>query len=138
MMNMSSGLTSVTGTVTSSPVEYAVTTISGTQNGAGTTTLGTVGANKIWRIIGISLSSGIDETSTTGDYMAIVQLNGVTALSNAYRISTASGRFMGEASSISFQPTCCPKLTAGQTVTLVQDTTFLYSVASVFYVEESV
>jgi len=139
-MNLSTGFPTlnVTGNVTATSTEYTVLNAGAVSGSSGSTTLGTVPANRRWRIIGLAVSSGIDEESTTGDYGCIINLNGVQALGVSFRVSTATARQAAAANSVTFLPTCCPILTAGQTVTMVNGTAAQYSSGTVYYVEEVV
>jgi hypothetical protein len=82
-MTYNSGLTSVTGSVTSVPVTRVVSKVSGTAN-SGATTLGTVGATKTWYVIGVSLNSAYSATASTSD-------NNVTANGVAIALTTHNG-----------------------------------------------
>jgi len=112
--SLSSGLTSVTGTVTSTETKINLTTLSASRSAAGTTILGTVPANKVWRIIAVSV--GLQTPTTTGDYFASVQLNGSLDLCYTVTRGLATYGCGGVANSQTWSYYACPVLTAGQTL----------------------
>lgn len=124
-MSYNSGLTNVTGTVTSTAQNYTPTLIEGNANNS-SVTLGTVGSGKKWRIISLALSTN----ATTGS-TGYINLNGVTALECYPPTNQASNN------SITFDKTQAPLLTAGQTV-VVTAAANCAAAAQVVYIEESV
>lgn len=129
---MQSGQTSVTGNVSAVPVKVTGTVIAARRTTAGTSTIGTVGASKVWRILSIEISSAARPSAATSN--PNVLLNSVVALSlNSLGTATASGGF---ANSVAWEYGACPVLTAGQTVQLVTDQADICD-ASVVYVEEA-
>lgn len=128
-----SGLTDVTGTVQTTAATTAITHfIYAQQAGAGTQTLGTVGAGKRWLIISIDLSVGTAGGNGANGY---VTLNGEKA-AYCYPQSSVGSSFVEHANLV-FSPSACPILTAGQTVQLVSAAA-ITSNACVGYIEESV
>ena len=128
-----SGLTDVTGTVQTSAATTAITHfIYAQQAGAGTSTLGTVGAGKRWLIISMDLSVGTAGGNGANGYLS---LNGEKA-AYCYPQSSVGSSFV-EHSCLVFNPAACPILAAGQTVTLTSAAA-ITSNACVGYIEESV
>lgn len=122
----SSGLTSVTGSVTSAAAEYAVVCLDDTRNSAGTTVMGTVPANRKWYIIGAQASAFTTNAAGTA---GSIQLNGVQVVSIAVFLNNSA------ASSLTWPMLQCPTLTAGQTVDLVAAGASLTIAGTVQYVE---
>jgi hypothetical protein len=108
-----SGLTSVTGTVTSTETIRTVSWLSAEQSGAGSATIGTVGAGKKWRILSVQLGGGAPAASTS----AGIQLNGVYALRHYHNNQAATT--MSLSNSITWAYSAAPQLAAGQTAVLV-------------------
>jgi hypothetical protein len=109
------------------------TLIYGTATGAAaSTTLGTVPAGKVWRIIAMNLS-GL-EVSTSGNTAQLL-LNDVQALTVAL-MGTATTNNTGTAS-LNFSYTDCPVLSVGQTVKVTSNAANAVSHANVYYYEES-
>ena len=131
-MGFDSGLTSITGTVTATPHKNSATIITGVGNNQ-TTTLGTVGAGKVWRVIGLSLSTMI---GSAGVAQIDLNLNGLSVLNDRGTYDNATTQRGGNVA-ISFDYGACPVLTAGQKITLVVPAS-CYASASAIYVEENV
>lgn len=129
-INIGTGVTTITGDVNLEPVIKTVTCISGTQTNSGTTTLGTVGAGKVWNIIGASIGAeggnNPGQCSLKGNNIAILS-------AYAYSATNYGLIFLSQ----SWQYGTCPKLTAGQTITLVCTNLNGLCDAQVQYIEES-
>lgn len=104
------------------------TVVSGIQSGVGTTTLGTVGANKKWYIIGYMVSHNYSVGAGRGE----IELNGIPIFTHY-----CNGTYDDIAVTANFNLEACPVLTATQTLTLVVTTNGGLE-ASVVYVEVSV
>jgi len=102
----------------------ALTSVVGNQSGAGTATMGTVGASKIWYII--SFTHHLSYATAGGESQ--IRFNGV-AHSNLY-VGVADHNI---AIAQRWGIESCPKLTAGQTITLVNSNSGAR--ASVQYIE---
>jgi hypothetical protein len=131
-MSFSSGLTSITGSVTSIASKVSATVLGGA--GAvlpnGTTTLGTVPANKVWRVLSVFLQNTV--TGAVSPTYSI-RLNNVIAIGIGQNlIATIGSAPMG---SVTWDYAACPVLAAAQTVTLVGDADGR-GAYSVVYVEE--
>jgi len=124
------GTVNVTGSVTSTVTKYTGTIITGTKVGVGNTTIGTVGAGKTWRIIGVHLESGLGASSA----VVGLALNGIEVLSFNIQ-NTAATMNANPSSSLNFDYGACPVLTTGQTVVIV-NTSSSNTVANCIYVEE--
>lgn len=98
------------------------------QSGAGTTTLGTVGAGKRWLIIGWTCN----HSYAVGGGRSQLRLNGVN-----YSSKYTSGTYDNETIPQNFSKEACPILTATQNIQLVVTTNGALE-ASVYYIEESV
>ena len=132
--NVASGKTSVTGTVTSTSLKSVVVPIAGSQyNTTGTVTLGTVGAGKVWRIVGAALQVAF---MTTNDTTVRIQANAQDiclirgAQSSATTQQTVSTTFTGSYAD-------AVPIAATQTVTLISGGGNVASAAVVFYIEET-
>lgn len=129
-VGVSSGNTSITGSVTSTPNKFTVTPLQATVTSA-TTDIATVGAGKVWRIVGFILTSSAGST-LDGGYLKFNAVNVCKAyiqLASAVGIATIS-------QSMNFDYSACPVLTAGQVINVVSPGGMSQSV-SIFYVEES-
>jgi hypothetical protein len=132
--NVSSGLTSVTGSVnvtnnlSGSPSNIVQSKV---YSGGSTTmqTLGTVPAGKIWYVIGWTVSNG----NYTADYNTSVILNGVTVWSTYHRgiAATLGGT---TAYNVMLPFTCAYPLAAGQTMQFSPGAIVVTS-CTIFYVE---
>lgn len=131
------GMTLSSGNVTANVVSNAANFVSviplfASRTSAGTTTMGTVPANKRWRITSAMMMVSI---SGAAQLLAYLKANGVEicgCLCNATATANNSNSV-----SIVWDLTACPTITAGQTLTLVTDNT-QYGQAYVTYYEESV
>lgn len=126
----STGLTSVTGNVSSVPEEVSVTLVSGTRAAAGTTTIATVGANKKWYILGVNMSAVYGAGGTIK-----LQLNGNDIMVLDGSMNTA---IQNLANAQSWNYKQCPTLAATQTITLVLSANSTEGYACIQYVEVSV
>lgn len=132
VMNLNTGLTSVTGSVSVSSTQEkkTATCLNTDRSSSGTTTMGTVGANKVWRV----LSANSSVTSTGARAESQILLNGI-------EITTAISAISGQAAdSVTWNYYACPVLTAGQTIQYVLGLNggTGYGYGSVSYVEEDV
>jgi hypothetical protein len=109
--NSSSGVTSVTGNVTAVPAKSTVLVWQGVPDNA-TTTMGTVGAGKVWRIVGFSQNS--DSRAATSSIATILLNDVVFFAARITAIATYGGG--ANASSVTFSYDAAPVLTVGQTV----------------------
>lgn len=107
------------------------TVVRAQQAGAGTQTLGTVPANKVWKIITSSLSSSV---SGAVGVVTTALLNDVVY--DALYPQGTAGAGMCEHSNINWSYSCCPVLTAGQTIKLTNNAGNTGNL-SVSYVEEA-
>lgn len=98
------------------------------------TTIGTVGAGKIWRIIYAQLSQSIDDAAVTSA-LSQLNLNGVALINLEYQ-SVATYGLGSVTSQVRFDYECCPVLTAGQTITQTATINEAWG-ASIGYVEEN-
>lgn len=87
-----------------------LTTVSGVQSGAGTTTLGTVGAGKIWYIIRYQVAHNYAVGAGRGE---------LELATIPYFTHYCNGTYDDVSQSENFSLEACPKLTAGQTITLI-------------------
>jgi len=107
-----------------------VTVLWNEKNGSGSTTLGTVGASKVWKIISIQMSV----QSTSGSSAGYLSLNGVkTAVLNVDQASGTSCQTIF----LSWDYSACPVVSATQTATITSSSN-TYVQASITYIEESV
>ena len=127
------GRTSVTGNVTAVASKTSATIVSATQAGSGSTTLGTVGAGKVWRVIGVALS-GNSAGVNNGTATAVLKLNNAEVL--GVTIMGTSTIYNTNSNAMNFDYGACPVLTAGQTI-VVTCSQATYAHASAIYVEES-
>jgi len=121
--NINSGLVSISGNITFDTV--ALTPLFASRVSAGTTTLGTVPAGKVWRIYSAAMSSS--GATTTGTTKLFAHTNEILN----YNFVGGSLSF---ANSVNFSPHYV-KISAGQTITLVTSANNNYSDATVFYEE---
>jgi hypothetical protein len=122
-----------TGSDTVTLQKKTATLLSSAVNLAATTTMGTVPANKVWRILSASMSMAIQDAAVQQRNQIL--LNSVVALSlDAKGIASPYG---GVANSVTWSYEACPVLTAGQTVQHVLSHDENAS-AQVTYVEEAV
>jgi len=117
-----------TGGITAEPTNKTTVLLSGTRSTSGTTTLGTVPASKVWRIVSANLSTGLPGAASKVQ----LQFNGVDALTIDLTFQTTT--LGGGTANQSWDYSCCPTITAGQTVTLVNSLN-VASTASIVYVE---
>lgn len=129
-MSYHSGSSIINGSV-EMVTEQVLATISGTANNA-TTTLGTVPANKRWRIVSARLQGLV---GTTGGSQQVLAHTRVLLWSN---LGGATVQTTVPPQSIKWDWNIQPIITAGQTVTLVCTGANNYGWAVVDYVEESV
>ena len=129
-MGFSSGLTSVTGNVTSVATTRTTSFITGSASST-TTTLGTVGAGKRWVLISLSVSANASSAVTATSTLLLNDVAKLTAIcvsnANAAPVSNERIDLTYETGTI---------LTAGQTVKVTGATSL--AGATVVYVEESV
>jgi len=100
-----------------------------------TITMGTVPANKIWRIVYVSINalgwgsafSATPLVTIGGDVVARIATSGLASDISPFASQVAQ-----------FEYSCCPVLTAGETVTTTSNSTVPYVFTIVGYVEESV
>lgn len=111
--NVQTGLTSVTGTVEALPSRNTVVIATQTRSSAGTTTIGTVPANKVWRIIYMQVCMTVTGSSTNASQ---ILLNGVIAME--VRPTGTTGSYGGLSEAATFDFGACPVLTAGQLAVL--------------------
>jgi len=128
--SISVGTTTVSGTVnavgTFTPSKNTVIGAVGFKAGAGSTTIGTVPAGKIWRIVGLTISG---THATTG--LCSIDLNGVVTLQGV----NANGGGLGLSVSLSYSDAYV--LTAGQIARTTADASGTVT-GSIAYIEESV
>lgn len=130
-MTYQSGRTSVSGNVTAVPNKVTATVVTLTQNGAGgPTTIGTVGAGKVWRI----LSVGISHRATNTSGYTKITLNGVDFL--YLTLNAGATTFNQDSQNVSWDYGACPVLAATQTVTITVSGN-INAQAFVSYVEEA-
>lgn len=136
-VGVQSGSVNVNGTVT------AVGTFTPTKNTAAfamgaaanqTTTIGTVPASKVWRIIGVALSLDV---SVNSGQTAILNLAGSPILELRGVADAASAAGGAGGYSMAFDYTACPVLTAGQTATVVSNHANAFAYGTIVYVEEA-
>lgn len=132
---MSSGNTSITGNVDATFTYTAgvktINLLAATRNTTGTSTLGTVPANKKWSILSIALSADISGGSA--EKSGRVELNSVIAAKiSGYSTVNQSGL----SKVIMWQYGLCPMLAAAETATLITDGTEVYAAAEISYVED--
>lgn len=97
-------------------------------------TIGTVGAGKVWYIVGYSLSYPIDENKAKSNCALSFAGNVVDGITH-YCLGTNSGNSGNK--TFTFPKGVYPKLTAGQTITCAVDGSGVYGgYASVWYIEE--
>lgn len=99
--------------ISSAATATPVTLLNGSRSTIGTTTLGTVGVGKIWRIIYAQVSSVAGSTATN----VSVQANSLKVVD----IDIHSNNNESNACAVCFTYETAPVITAGQTVTLVTD-----------------
>lgn len=132
-VSVQSGSTAVSGTVTAvgtfTATKNTVIGLSGTKTGAGTTTLGTVGAGKVWRVIALHITASYAAASAG---VATLSLNGVECI-NAWTAGSYSSSACGN---INLSYSDAYVLAAGQTVVLTGAASLNCS-ASISYIEES-
>lgn len=115
------------------PTKKTATLAATSINGAGTATIGTVPANKVWRILSLYMAGCMNGASNV---FARVEFNAVTALRLKFQSSAGTYTFGSE--SLMWNYTACPVLTAGQTATVINDAAGMETSAGITYVEESV
>jgi len=113
--SLQSGSVNVNGTVTASgtfteAIKTLVVVNAVERTSAGSTTLGTVPANKVWRIIHGFVTGRVNN----GNGSAKLELNGASVL--AVNTSASATENNNQALSIRFDYQAAPLLTAGQTV----------------------
>ncbi|MBR9702439.1 hypothetical protein GOV10_00240 [Candidatus Woesearchaeota archaeon] len=123
-----------TGELPVQPIKHTVLRLADAQAGSATNTMGTVGAGKVWRIIGLAMSDIVNASGGAG--VVTINLNGngyLTILTS----STATYGSGGHSEHIMFPYDACPVLTVGQTVQALYSTaTNAYTYC--YYVEEDV
>lgn len=129
--SVSSGNTSVTGTVTSTPLIHTLSALSGSVTNT-TTTMGTVGAGKKWTIISVQVSAyQLGANTNTTD----VRFNDVVFFQAA--VQSTAGLDANVTERIVWGYNDGPKLTAGQTVKMVGNSATGNAYVTVTYVEEA-
>lgn len=130
----SKGTVNVTGNVTAIQSDHVltITSVAGSKAGVGNTILGTVPANKRWRILGVTIC-GI---SGTGNDAVSVTCGGQTI---AYAVcSFGAAMLVSTSNSITFDYAACPIATAGQTIAVTSPSANITGYATVTYSEESI
>jgi hypothetical protein len=125
--NSSSGVTSVTGNVTSVQSQHEVLVLQGVPDNQ-TLTIGTVPANQKWHIVGMAC---VGVCMTSGDVLPTIALNDVVFYAPKLKGLTTygSGQFAG---TVNFDYYTCPTLSTGQTVKF-QNTTLNGIWMAVYY-----
>ena len=136
-MSVQSGSTAVNGTVTASgtftPTKVSGVLLHATRGSAGTSTLGTVPAGKVWRILSAFLSVA---THSSADNSTTYLTGGSGKLLGLDDRGSATYQNGGHAVGLAWGYEACPVLVAGETVTLVTVDTY-NSTGGVCYVEEA-
>lgn len=132
---VNTAVVNVSGSVTSTVTTYTVSVCSANWTSTAAQTLGTVGANKRWRIIGLqATNTGV---ASANAHELLIQLNGVTWLDATVRgiatYPTGAGMV-----SVAFTPEACPIITAGQTVAVPAQSATGQKGAVCYYIEEAV
>lgn len=128
----SSGSVNATVVLTTSSTITGMSSITAQRNNsAGTSTLGTVGVGKKWKIINIQLTGC---ANTIYDEDQFVQLGGVTFA--VLQVGANVGDHGNQSLCVPFNYECCPILAAGATVTWTTTANFR-GCATVNYIEES-
>jgi len=117
-----------TGSVTVTDTKRTVTPIHAYRTTTGTSTMGTVPANKVWRIIGANISLSYDETTGKEGY---IQANGVTILGTCIVVAANESGSSNNSFDLNYYDAI--PITAGQTVTL----TGYHVSGTVYYIEET-
>lgn len=127
---------STAGELSVAATKKTATVVSGARSAsAGTTTIGTVGASKVWRILSLQIS-GLG-TLSNFENEASIELNSVIALVIQVYGTTTYQRSASTAT-ITWDYNACPVLAAGQTVTLTSGSASITRLTcSVTYVEEA-
>lgn len=125
----------VSGSVTSTASTYTLSVASTSWTDTNAHTVGTVPANKRWKVVGLQVTNtGVATTSTME---CLVQLNGVTWLDASIKgIATYPTGAVNFA--VSFDVNYCPIITAGQTVAVPAQSSTGYKGVVCYYIEESV
>lgn len=131
MVDVTYGSPVISGQITVGGTKRTVQSVSGQNDGTSTATLGTVGASKVWRVIGMSLNDSVN-TTTHGN--AKILLNdvevlrcGTVGLASVVGSNSASWTGSYESAFV---------LAAGETVKLTGEGAGQRGYASVFYIEE--
>ena len=126
--------TSMPLSVNASASSKAVTPVSTTRTTAGTTTLGTVPANKVWRIL-TAWVTGTNVATSQDDIACRIQANSLTIVATSFCGTATMNAGLATSNSCSWNYSACPTLTAGQTATLITDHAG-YGEGGITYVEE--
>lgn len=135
--NSSSGTVNVTGNVNAviSNTGTALSVLNANRTTAGSTTIGTVGAGKKWRVYSMSLCSiDVPSSGTTGS--ASLLLNSIPYLQHYVNNATSVGYYTGPIAVMDIGPNYV-ELTEGQTIVLTTGGNGDAS-ATILYVEVNV
>lgn len=133
-LSIGGGVTNVTATGTFSQTK-ATAAVAATAfiTAATTTTIGTVPANKVWRILSVQITAYCNEDASAEQYCKVI-LNSVDAVMLCVAGKAAD---CGTGSTaVTWNYGACPVLTAGQTATFTTGTN-RKAAASISYVEEA-
>lgn len=122
---------SINGSITTTSSKLTATPIGGTSYNGSATTLGTVGAGKVWRILSATIEGQSNDSGSFRE--CVITANGV-ALVGLTGMATASAYSTGN-SSVSYDYAACPVITAGQTV-VVSAASNCKAYGCVIYVQE--
>jgi hypothetical protein len=124
----------LTGSITANATNKTAVCVFNNYTDTGVKTLGTVPANKVWRIVSLAVS--VTSTTSANPHEAIIQLNDVDAFGViAQGLATYGGGTLANSTQFSYD--CAPVLTAGQTVKLKARSATVQTTTHFAYVEES-
>jgi len=132
-LSISSGLTGVTGSVTSTQQKNSAKWANHAIQDNSTTTLATVGADKVWRILSVQINMWVNAVtgSIACNFAGVTAIKGATA--NLSALIQLNQRWNYDS---------CPVLTAGQTIQGVTTTSGATNTSfgqiGYSYIEESV
>lgn len=138
---MTTGISSGTATVTVSGTtsDLELTIVSGVRTTTGTTTLGTVGAGKAWKVYFAALN--VESAGSASDGTCALNMKTITVLKGSAR-TVISGASYGvqyvNTSSVMNLSGKYILLTAGQTVELTNSSDSIDSTATIGYIEVTV
>jgi len=131
-ITIQTGLTSVTGTVTSTEQKRTAITVSDDITANATTTVGTVPASKVWRILSVSISLYVNGANSGS---VLMQLEGVQVAKCALTGDAATSSLV-DRQTITWNYASAPVLVATDIIEIISASAVGRGTYSYSYIEE--